>query len=105
MELEAKITQLEAEMAFLRLLANKALDIAMETKIELLAMKKSTHQVIAQPLTPEVKEFIEEVTKAEESEPVPQIPARLSPFTLSGFHNRRATLAEQLEAQEDNPEV
>lgn len=68
--------------------ASKAMDMAMEALVEVRAMKKSTHKVELVNTNPLANDVIKEMhealksTETEESEPVPQAPMKLSPFTM-----------------------
>ena len=88
-----ELSELQAQVAYLKLVAEKALDMAMDALVKVQAMKESTHQVVAQPLNPEVTEFINSLKPEPEpeSEEVP-VMKKLSPFNLSGFAARRAAI-------------
>lgn len=107
MELEEQVKKLAAEVHFLRLLAEKALDVAIDAKA--LAIKP-IRDGLPEDLRKQmhVEQFMQEMAEARgESEEVPQSSTmtKLSPFTLSGFATRRATLKEQTEAIEESVDI
>lgn len=82
MELEKEIIELKVQLGIALALANKAIDMAIQSKVEAQTQVKRIE--IPEP-SPAVKEFIEEMKDAKESDPVPQLREKLSPFTSSMF--------------------
>ncbi len=91
MELEKEIIDLKVQLGIALALANKALDMAIQSQVEVQVAKETQVKRIEIPEpSPAVKEFIEEMKDAKESEAVPQIKEKLSPFTTSMLSMRRS---------------
>lgn len=93
MELEKEIIDLKAEVRILKAMVDKLIERTLPTQA-----------TSAPPLHPVPLSFLDELQtiKDPESEEVPQKPEKISPFTLKGFANRRATLKEQQEAADED---
>ena len=86
MELEKEIIELKVQLGIALALANKALDMAIQSSVEVSVAKETQVKRIEIPEpSPAIKEFIEEMKEAKESDPVPQVKRSLSPFTTSMF--------------------
>ena len=94
-ELLKKVLDLEVRTVVAEKIADKAFDMAIDAKVELESMKKSTHKIeYVNPLNleanEEVKKVMEEFAGATSEEEEPQVRIPLSPFgTFKGFTARR----------------
>ena len=90
MELEKEIIDLKVQLGIALALANKALDMAIQSQVEVQVAKETQVKRIEIPEpTPAMKEFMDEIAKPDQSEAVPQIKEKLSPFTTSMLSMRR----------------
>lgn len=108
MELEKEIIELKAQLSLAMLLANKALDMAIQAQVEAKSAKETqVKRIEIPPADPMVQQFIDEMTgpKDDEPEAVESVPVRLSPFAMFD-QRRKVTEATGIDApQSDEDEI
>ena len=89
MELEKELIEIKSQLSLAILLANKAMEMAIQATVDVKVAKETQVQRVEIPEPSEVvKEFIKEMQEPE-SEPVPTVKAKLSPFMVGGFNMRQ----------------